>query len=70
MKSLRGAAEANPELPRFTRNRLRNLVFGDCRVYLEIATLSFGKLAMTKKRKVLGKLNYYGKEQTEDGKKI
>ena len=34
MKSLRGAAEANPELPRFARNRLRNLSFWDCHVVL------------------------------------
>jgi len=51
---LRGAAEANPEIPRFARNRLRNP-----RSKLEIATLSVGKLAMTKKTKILGKLNYY-----------
>jgi len=61
-KRLRGAAEANPEIPRFpfaslwasASNRLRNP-----RSKPEIATLSFGKLAMTKKTKILGKLNYY-----------
>jgi hypothetical protein len=32
---LRGEAEANPEIPRFARNKLRNLVF-----FNEIATVA------------------------------
>jgi len=41
-KRLRGEAEANPEIPRFARNRLRNPN--------EVATPAFDRLAMTKKQ--------------------